>query len=84
LTTSSSTRRITAGEAGLLLGLTTVSVARLVREGTLKAYHMGRVYGFDVEDVQALRAQRARRPAVRRGRPTLLERIERESQVVTA
>ena len=74
-------RVLTSGEAALVLGTSSVSVSHFARSGLLKHFRKNGRLRFDIADVQALRHARARRPAVRRGRPTLIEAAIRKAAV---
>jgi hypothetical protein len=60
----------------MVLGVSRQRVVQLCTEGKLRHYRRGGFYEFDLLDVQALKAERDRRPAHRPGRPSLTEKLQ--------
>jgi hypothetical protein len=68
---------LSTGEAAVFLGTSAATVAHLARMGRLPCRRVNGKLLYDVRDVERVRAERARRPVVRVGRPTLVERLAR-------
>ena len=69
---------VTTGEAAMILRLSASSVGAAARSGRLRHFRKNGRLLFDPRDIEQFAQARARRPANQRGRPTLVEAIERQ------